>query len=92
MEDRFGDQVKMMTVHAAKGLEFPVVFMVSMNEGIFPSRKTKTAAGMEEERRPAFVAATRAEDLLFLSRQTDETLILPQDILPASSLIWDLKI
>lgn len=61
------DQVKMMTVHAAKGLEFPVVFMVSMNEGIFPSRKTKTAAGMEEERRLAFVAATRAEDLLFLS-------------------------
>ncbi len=61
------DKVKMMTVHTAKGLEFPYVFLVSMNEGIFPSKKTETKAGMEEERRLAFVAMTRAERGLFIS-------------------------
>ncbi len=62
-----GDSVKLMTVHAAKGLEFPYVFLCGMNEGIFPSRKTKTLPAMEEERRLAFVAMTRAEKRLFLS-------------------------
>ena len=62
-----GDRVRMMTVHAAKGLEFPYVFLCGMNEGIFPSRKTKTRKGMEEERRLAFVAVTRAEKGLYLS-------------------------
>ena len=62
-----GDKVKLMTVHAAKGLEFPYVFLCGMNEGIFPSRKTRTLPGMEEERRLAFVAMTRAERRLFLS-------------------------
>lgn len=61
------DAVKMMTVHAAKGLEFPYVFLCGMNEGIFPSRKTNTLEGMEEERRLAFVALTRAERGLYLS-------------------------
>ena len=61
------DKVKLMTVHAAKGLEFPYVFLCEMNEGIFPSRKTRTLPGMEEERRLAFVAVTRAEKRLFLS-------------------------
>ena len=62
-----GDKVKLMTVHAAKGLEFPYVFLCEMNEGIFPSRKTNTLPGMEEERRLAFVAMTRAEKRLYLS-------------------------
>ena len=62
-----GDKVKLMTVHAAKGLEFPYVFLCGMNEGIFPSRKTSTLPGMEEERRLAFVAMTRAEKRLYLS-------------------------
>ena len=61
------DKVKMMTVHASKGLEFPYVFLCGMNEGIFPSRKITTLEGMEEERRLAFVAITRAEKGLFLS-------------------------
>ena len=56
-----------MTVHAAKGLEFRYVFLCELNEGIFPSRKTSTLPGMEEERRLAFVAMTRAEKRLFLS-------------------------
>ena len=62
-----GDKVKLMTVHAAKGLEFPYVFLCGMNEGIFPSRKVRTLQGMEEERRLAFVALTRAEKGLYLS-------------------------
>uniref|UniRef100_UPI0025D0C102 ATP-dependent helicase n=1 Tax=uncultured Pseudoflavonifractor sp. TaxID=1221379 RepID=UPI0025D0C102 len=62
-----GDKVKLMSVHAAKGLEFPYVFLCGMNEGIFPSRKVRTLQGMEEERRLAFVALTRAEKGLCLS-------------------------
>ena len=65
--DEAPDKVKLMTVHAAKGLEFPYVFLCGMNEGVFPSRKTRTLPGMEEERRLAFVAVTRAEKRLFLS-------------------------
>ena len=62
-----GDKVKLMTVHAAKGLEFPAVFLLEMNEGVFPSRRTGTVQAMEEERRLAFVAVTRAEKALFIS-------------------------
>ncbi len=62
-----GDKVKLMTVHAAKGLEFPHVILCGMNEGIFPSRRVKDLAGMEEERRLAFVAMTRARDSLYLT-------------------------
>ena len=62
-----GDKVKLMTVHSAKGLEFPYVFLCAMNEGVFPSRRTRTLPGMEEERRLAFVAMTRAEKALYLS-------------------------
>ncbi len=61
------DRVKLMTVHTAKGLEFPYVFLCSMSEGIFPSKKVNTLEGMEEERRLAFVAITRAEKGLYLS-------------------------
>lgn len=62
-----GDKVRLMTVHTAKGLEFPYVFICSVNEGVFPSKKTKTREGMEEERRLAFVALTRAMKRLYLS-------------------------
>lgn len=61
------DKVKLMTVHAAKGLEFSYVMLCGMNEGVFPSRKIKDLLGMEEERRLAFVAMTRAEKGLYLS-------------------------
>ncbi|MGI6191998.1 MAG: ATP-dependent helicase [Christensenellales bacterium] len=59
--------VRLMTVHAAKGLEFPYVFLCSLSEGVFPSKKIATIEGMEEERRLAFVAMTRAKDGLYLS-------------------------
>ncbi|MCI9056265.1 MAG: UvrD-helicase domain-containing protein [Oscillospiraceae bacterium] len=61
------DKVKLMTIHTAKGLEFPYVFLCAMNEGIFPSKRTSTLPGMEEERRLAFVAMTRAREGLYLS-------------------------
>ena len=60
------DKVKLMTVHSAKGLEFPYVFLCAMNEGVFPSKKTDTIQKMEEERRLAFVAMTRAQKGLYL--------------------------
>ena len=61
------NSVKMMTIHTAKGLEFPYVFVAGMSEGIFPSKKTKDRAGMEEERRLAYVAFTRAEKGLYIT-------------------------
>ncbi|MFR5967408.1 MAG: ATP-dependent helicase [Oscillospiraceae bacterium] len=61
------DAVKLMTIHAAKGLEFPYVFLCCLNEGILPSKKTDSPEGMEEERRLAFVALTRARRGLVLS-------------------------
>ena len=68
------DTVRFMTVHAAKGLEFPHVFLCGMNEGVFPTRRTRTLHAMEEERRLAFVAVTRARDALCLTEADGRTL------------------
>ena len=59
--------VKLMTVHSAKGLEFPHVFLCGLSEGIFPGKRANTRERLEEERRLAYVAFTRAKDRLFLS-------------------------
>ena len=62
--------VKLMTIHQAKGLEFPYVFVCGLSEGIFPSARTireRKEAGLEEERRLMYVAVTRAEKGLFLT-------------------------
>ena len=66
-------KVKLMTIHAAKGLEFPYVFLCALNEDVFPSKKTSTLEAMEEERRLAFVAVTRAEQALYLSEAEGRT-------------------
>ncbi len=58
---------KLMTVHSAKGLEFPIVFLCGLSEGIFPGKRADTREKMEEERRLAYVAFTRAKDRLYLS-------------------------
>lgn len=67
-KDEGKDAVTLMTLHAAKGLEFPVVFIVGMEEGLFPhSRSLFDIAQLEEERRLAYVGMTRAKNLLYLS-------------------------
>jgi DNA helicase-2/ATP-dependent DNA helicase PcrA len=69
--DQFDDarQITLMTLHAAKGLEFPLVFLVGMEEGLFPhSRTLLSPTEIEEERRLCYVGMTRAMDTLILSR------------------------
>ena len=67
--DEDADAVVMMTIHSAKGLEFPVVFLPGMEDGLFPGMQNIMAGpeDMEEERRLAYVAITRAKDMLFIS-------------------------
>ncbi len=67
--------VKLMTLHASKGLEFPVVFLIGMEETIFPhARSIDDEQGIEEERNLCYVGITRAKDKLFLSYCTERTL------------------
>lgn len=65
--DESDGTVKLMTLHSAKGLEFPVVFMPGMEDDIFPSRRSKeNETGIEEERRLCYVGVTRAKERLYL--------------------------
>ena len=67
-DDEDVDQVTLMTMHAAKGLEFPYVFIVGMEEGLFPLRRAMESDDeLEEERRLAYVGMTRAEQVLYLT-------------------------
>lgn len=68
-------QVTLMTLHAAKGLEFPVVFLIGMEENVFPlSRSLMEESELEEERRLAYVGITRAEEKLYLTNAFSRTL------------------
>src|SRR5690606_5247071 len=64
-----GGVVTLMTLHTAKGLEFPVVFLTGMEDGVFPHQRTMgSAKELEEERRLAYVGITRARQRLYVSR------------------------
>jgi DNA helicase II / ATP-dependent DNA helicase PcrA len=82
------DAVVLMTLHSAKGLEFPVVFLIGLEEGVFPhSRSLMEEAEMEEERRLAYVGITRAEQDLFITNAQMRTLFGRTSMNPASRFI-----
>ena len=71
--DEDQDAVVMMTIHSAKGLEFPVVFLAGMEESLFPSRRCESDEDMEEERRLCYVAITRAKKKLYMTNAESRT-------------------
>lgn len=85
-----GDYIQLMTVHAAKGLEFNYVFVYSLSEGIFPSEKSVAEGGnqaLEEERRLAYVAFTRAKKQLFLSNSYGYSYVLDKVKTPSRFIL-----
>lgn len=89
MEDE--NKVAMMTLHSAKGLEFPVVFIVGMEEGLFPhSRSLWDTGELEEERRLAYVGITRAKELLYLTYADNRLYFGQRNSNPPSRFLIDI--
>ena len=84
-----GDHVTLMTVHTAKGLEYPVVFVLRFNQGVFPNQRAMMEGGylaMEEERRLAYVAMTRAKKKLYLTLAMDFSYVIQGNLVPSQFL------
>ena len=84
-----GDYVTLMTVHTAKGLEYPVIFVVRFNQGVFPNQRAMLESGylgMEEERRLAYVAMTRAKQKLYLTLSNDYSYVIQSNLGPSQFL------
>ncbi len=91
-EDTSKGSIILMTMHSAKGLEFPVVFILGMEENIFPhSRSLDDAAEMEEERRLAYVGITRAEERLYLTCAQSRTLYGRSSFNPPSRFLREIS-
>ncbi|CAB0150696.1 ATP-dependent DNA helicase Rep [Pseudidiomarina piscicola] len=99
-EEEFGDQVQLMTLHASKGLEFPHVFLVGMEEGLLPHQSSIDDNMVEEERRLAYVGITRAQQSLIFTmakeRRQYGDLLRPEPSrflfeLPQDDLEWEGK-
>ena len=88
--EKNADAVKLMTVHAAKGLEFDYVFLVGLEEGLFPHEKLDENTDEEEERRLFYVALTRARKKVFLSHAVIRTVYGSQNIQAPSQFIDDI--
>ena len=83
--------VKIMTLHSAKGLEFPVVFLVGMEEGVFPYKRATTEEELEEERRLCYVGITRAKRKLYLTHARTRTMYNRQEEFEPSRFIYEFK-
>ena len=84
-----GDFVTLMTVHTSKGLEYPVVFVVRFNQGVFPNMRAMNEGGylaIEEERRLAYVAMTRAKQKLYLTLAQDYSYVIQGSLVPSQFL------
>ena len=97
-EEESADQVQLMTLHASKGLEFPFVFLIGMEEGLLPHQTSVDEGNVEEERRLAYVGITRAQRELFFTyakerrqfgevARTEPSRFLHE--LPQQDLIWE---
>ncbi|MBD8069644.1 DNA helicase PcrA [Bacillus sp. PS06] len=85
------DAIVLMTLHSAKGLEFPVVFLIGLEEGVFPhSRSLMEEAEMEEERRLAYVGITRAEEDLYITNAQMRTLFGRTNMNPVSRFVGEI--
>ena len=89
-DDDDTEKLSLMTVHSAKGLEFRVVFIVGMEENLFPSQMATTLREIEEERRLFYVAITRAEDQCFISFARNRYRYGKQEFCNPSSFLYDI--
>lgn len=90
--DESDGTVKLMTLHSAKGLEFPIVFIPGMEDGVFPSQRSKDEMALEEERRLCYVGVTRAQERLFLYAAKQRTLYGQTKNNPASMFLNEMEL
>ena len=88
--DERAEKITLMSVHASKGLEFPVVMIMGMEEGIFPSGRAEGKMGIEEERRLFYVAMSRAKERLILSRSVSRLVFGRKTFLDPSRFIAEI--